>query len=115
MFKMQVFFVLCKGSQPEEAANTNSDHNYNFHINPSRISSRRFSLLSLHGIEDLLDGWHTRDQLPGIMNDIFDGRVARNVRGPDGLPFFHHDEAGKTGLGGELRIGLTLGADCPAP
>ena len=51
------------------------------------------------------------DRPHGIMNDIFDGRVARNVLGPDGLPFFRHDEAGKTGLSGELRIGLTLGAD----
>lgn len=45
------------------------------------------------------------------MSDIFDGRVARNVLGPDGLPFFRNDETSKTAPNGELRIGLTLDAD----
>lgn len=75
------------------------------------ISDQLPKLLSLHGLEDILDSWRTRTREPGVMNDIFDGNIAKNVLGPDGRPFFRHNESGKTGPDGELRIGLTLGVD----
>ena len=79
------------------------------------VSEQLQELLQEHGIEELLDEWHTLpDCHPelGIFQDIFDGHVARSLLGPDGCPFFHNEpEDRMNGPGGELRIGLTLGTD----
>lgn len=75
------------------------------------ISDQLPKLLSLHGFEDVVDDWRTKTRQAGVMNDIFDGQIAKNVLGPDGRPFFRHDETGRTGPDGELRLGLTLGVD----
>lgn len=60
-------------------------------------------------IEHLVDAWRTKPRTPGKFTDIFDGDVCREVKGPDGLPFFRPDL--KEMPNGELRIGVTMGVD----
>ena len=69
------------------------------------ISEQLPKLHSLPGIEAELDGWQRVRQQPGVLNDISDGNVWKDVLGPDNLLFFRDDP------GGELHIGVTLGCD----
>ncbi|EIW62028.1 uncharacterized protein TRAVEDRAFT_35446 [Trametes versicolor FP-101664 SS1] len=67
------------------------------------------TLLAQPGIEEALDSWRRRSRLSGWLADFFDGAISKSLLGPDGLPFFKHDDA--VDLEGELRIGLALGID----
>jgi hypothetical protein len=79
------------------------------------VSHQLEELLMQPGMEELLDEWRrlpNRHPELGIYQDIFDGRVARTILGPDGQPFFHNEPKDRLcGPDNELRIGLTLGAD----
>lgn len=69
------------------------------------------SLLMVPGLEDELEQWRQKTRTQGEYRDIFDGEVCREVLGPDGLPFFGHNLSELQGPHGELRLGVTLGAD----
>jgi hypothetical protein len=79
------------------------------------VSHQLEELLMQPGMEELLDEWRrlpNRHPELGIYQDIFDGRVACTILGPDGQPFFHNEPEDRLcGPDNELRIGLTLGAD----
>ena len=78
------------------------------------VSDQLRDLLVQPGMEDLLDQWRSlpnRRPQEGLYLDIFDGRIARSVLGPDGQPFFRNTPQDRNGPNGELRVGLTLGAD----
>lgn len=69
----------------------------------------RSAFESTPGLEDVVDDWRKQKRTEGVYKDIWDGRVCKELKGDDGLPFFRHDlpEMPK----GELRIGVTLGID----
>jgi hypothetical protein len=72
------------------------------------IESQLRAILDVPGMEDEMDHWRSVPRSPGVYNDIFDGRVTRELKGPDGRPFFENPApAGST----ELRIGVVLGFD----
>ena len=60
-------------------------------------------------MEDEMDTWKKKRHVRGMYTDIFDGEICRTIEGVDGSPFFHPAE-GVLELG-ELRIGVSLGAD----
>lgn len=60
-------------------------------------------------IEHLVDNWRTKERVPGVYTDHFDGEVCQELEGADGLPFFRPDL--KEMPDGELRLGVTLGVD----
>ena len=66
-------------------------------------------ILMVPGNEEAMDWWRRVRRIPGRFCDFFDGRVSRELLGPDGKPFFRHDLP--EGPDGELRIGLALGVD----
>ncbi|KZT18076.1 hypothetical protein NEOLEDRAFT_1081034 [Neolentinus lepideus HHB14362 ss-1] len=77
------------------------------------ISQQLPSILGVPGTAPLLDKWRKAHRVPGLYQDIFDGRICRELKAPDGTPFFSNTPAEhENGPNGELRIGLTLGADC---
>lgn len=71
------------------------------------LSSLLQDFLNQPGIEDAIDSyWKTRYREEGIRTDIMDGEIWKNVKGPDGRPFFDpHDDSG------DLRIGVTFSLD----
>ncbi len=78
------------------------------------VSDQLCDLLAQPGMEDLLDWWWTlSNQQPqeGSYIDIFNGHIAQSVLGSDGLPFFQNMPQDCNDPNGELRIGLTLGAN----
>lgn len=82
------------------------------------LSSQLQDLLQTDGLEELLDAWRQEPRTEGVYNDIFDGRVAKEVLDSEGRPFFRNTRLeqksgphSKPGPEGELRIGVTLGAD----
>lgn len=75
------------------------------------IYERLPAILGLPGMEGLLDAWRDTPRQTGTYKDIFDGKVAQEVLGADGLPFFRNASSDKSGPNGELRIGVTLGVD----
>ncbi|KIM59498.1 hypothetical protein SCLCIDRAFT_16493 [Scleroderma citrinum Foug A] len=80
------------------------------------LSHQLQSILSIPGIEDSLDEWHTKLQSPGVYTDIFDGDMCRNkLKAPDGTLFFANGPQDQRGPNGELHIGVTLGIDCILP
>lgn len=68
-------------------------------------------ILAQPGVEKMLDQWRTKSRETGVYRDIFDGAVAREVKAHNGRPFFQNLAMDECGPEGELRIGLTLGAD----
>ena len=60
-------------------------------------------------VEDQLDKCRTRSRKEGEYIDHFDGRICKELEGPDGLPFFRPDLTEMPN--GELRIGITAGFD----
>lgn len=73
------------------------------------LSAQLTILLSVPGFEDSLDDWRKLSRKPGIFQDIFDGDVCKNLKGPDGKPFFDNTRGAPPD--GELRIGLQWGID----
>lgn len=66
-------------------------------------------ILSIPGVEAMLDAWRLKPRTSHRYTDIFDGAVAKELKAHDGSPFFQN--GGEDGPQGELRIGLTLGLD----
>ena len=76
------------------------------------LSHQLQSILSIPGIKDSLDEWHTKPQSPGVYTDIFDGDMCRNkLKAPDGTLFFANGPQDQCGPNGELHISVTLGID----
>ena len=75
------------------------------------ILSSLTEILAVPGVEDELDRWRTVERQPGFYADIFDGEITRSLQCPDGSLFFQNEPGNKTGPGGVLRIGVTLGVD----
>ncbi|KAJ7126601.1 hypothetical protein C8R43DRAFT_897637 [Mycena crocata] len=75
------------------------------------ISEQLASIVALPGVEDVLDSWRNLPRQPGIYQDIFDGRIAKEMRGPDGKLFFSNKMGEEKGPDGELRLGLNWGVD----
>lgn len=73
------------------------------------LTEQLASLLLLPGLEDAMEAWRQLPRVPGEYRDIFDGEVCRNILGPDGKEFFQYGPSESSD--GELRIGVTLGAD----
>jgi hypothetical protein len=72
------------------------------------IEDQLRKILEIPGMEDELEHWRHVHQTLGKSNDMFDGRVAQEIKGSDGRPFFENPSpVGCT----ELRIGLVLGFD----
>ncbi|KAI1783783.1 hypothetical protein LXA43DRAFT_1067338 [Ganoderma leucocontextum] len=75
------------------------------------IAEQLAIILDMPGVEEAVDAWRKRHRILGVLQDIFDGRICRQLLGPDGLSFFRYDLR-DTGPDGELRLGVTLGVDC---
>jgi hypothetical protein len=72
------------------------------------IESQLRALLDIPGMEDELEQWREVQRTPGKYNDMFDGRIAQGIKGPDARPFFENPVPPRST---ELRIGLVLGFD----
>jgi hypothetical protein len=76
------------------------------------LSDQITSLLKIPGVEAVLDQWRTKPRNPGEYSNIFDGDICcLKLRAPDGTLFFSNQPHERNGPGGELRIGVNLGAD----
>jgi hypothetical protein len=75
------------------------------------ISEQLASILALPGVEDIMDDWRTVERKPGLYQDVFDGRIAKEMKGPDEKHFFSNKKGEEKGPNGELRLGLTWGVD----
>ena len=76
------------------------------------LAEQLAEIVALPGMEDELDQWRQQNRKHGKYSDFFDGGIARDLKGHDGHPFFsNHGLERMEGPDGELRIGLTLGAD----
>lgn len=75
------------------------------------IAAQLAEIVALPGMEDELDGWRRLPRKSRHYSDFFDGSIARDLKGHDDQPFFANGELDLDGPDGELRIGLTLGAD----
>ena len=75
------------------------------------ITEQLTSIVAIPGMEDLMDQWRTVSRTPGVYQDIFDGRVAQQLPAHNNTKFFSNLPTEARGPQGELRLGLTLGAD----
>ena len=75
------------------------------------ISEQLPSILMMDGVEDLMDQWRTKTRNHGVYSDIFDGKICKNLRAHDKTLFFSNQITERKGPNGELRLGVTLGAD----
>ncbi|KAJ6479999.1 hypothetical protein C8R47DRAFT_1074460 [Mycena vitilis] len=75
------------------------------------IEEQLKDMLAVPGVEEEMDKWRSNSRTAGIYEDFFDGRISREIEGPDGLPFFRPGETPNMGPNDELRVGLTLGVD----
>ncbi|KAL6299063.1 hypothetical protein BKA93DRAFT_830185 [Sparassis latifolia] len=71
------------------------------------ISQQLESVLSIEGTEELLDEWRKVPRRDGVYQDIFDGKIAKTLRGPDNKVFFAND-------GRRVRVAL-LAVVCDKP
>lgn len=76
------------------------------------IEAQLREILAVPGMEELVEGWRTKSRAPGTYQDNFDGRICRELQGPDGRLFFENPLPTQCN---ELRIGLTLGVDWSVP
>lgn len=72
------------------------------------IEAQLRDILSIAGVEDLIDAWRKKSRIPGVYEDNFDGRICQELKGPNGHLFFEVPQPLDCS---ELRIGLTLGVD----
>lgn len=75
------------------------------------IEEQLKDMLCIPGVEDEMDLWRKQARTPGIYEDFFDGRISREIEGPDGLPFFRPGTSPDSAPDNELRVGVTLGVD----
>ncbi|KAF6741770.1 hypothetical protein DFP72DRAFT_861523 [Ephemerocybe angulata] len=75
------------------------------------LQSQLATIISVSGVEAMLDKWRIKLRHPDRYTDIFDGDVTKQLKAPDGTNFFREGAALGEGPDGELRIGLTLGLD----
>jgi hypothetical protein len=76
------------------------------------LSDQLTSILTVPGVEGLLDEWRTKPRKEGEYRDIFDGEMCRlKLKAPDGGLFFSNLPHEIIGPRGELRIGVNLGVD----
>jgi hypothetical protein len=71
------------------------------------IEDQLRTILEVPGMEDEMEQWRFKSRMRGKYNDMFDGRVPRDIKGPDGRPFFENPAVDAN----ELRVGLVLGFD----
>ncbi|KAF8131720.1 hypothetical protein K438DRAFT_1788225 [Mycena galopus ATCC 62051] len=75
------------------------------------IEEQLKDMLAVPGIEEEMDWWRTKGRTEGVLEDFFNGRISKEIEGPDGLPFFRPGDSTGSGPDNELRVGLTLGVD----
>lgn len=76
------------------------------------ITSQLADMLAVPGVEAEMDKWRHVQRKDGEYEDVFDGRICQELRGPDGKLFFANTSAERDqGPNGELRVGVILGAD----
>jgi len=76
------------------------------------LASQLAEIISLPGMEDELERWRKASRKSGEYNDFFDGAISKELKGHDNEPFFRNGVFDREdGPDGELRIGVTLGAD----
>jgi hypothetical protein len=73
------------------------------------IESQIQAILETPGMEDELEQWRYAARTSGEYHNMFDGRIARNIKACDGRPFFENPLP--AAISKELRIGLVLGFD----
>lgn len=73
------------------------------------LSAQLSILLSVPGFEDMIDEWRKVSRRTGLYQDIFDGEICKNLKGPDGKLFFDNRHGAPPN--GELRMGLQWGID----
>jgi hypothetical protein len=71
------------------------------------IKSQIQAILETPGMEDELEQWRYATQTSGEYHDMFDGRIARNIKACDERPFFENPLP--AAISTELQIGLVLG------
>jgi hypothetical protein len=77
---------------------------------PSKsIEEHLSTILAIPGVEDEMEAWRNKIRTAGKLTDIFDGKICQMIPGIDGSRFFFPREG--TSELGELRIGVSLGAD----
>jgi hypothetical protein len=72
------------------------------------VEAQLRAILEIPGMEDEMEQWRDVPRTPGVYNDMFDGRVPQQLKGPDGRPFFENPKPANST---ELRIGGVLGFD----
>ncbi|KAF7367759.1 hypothetical protein MSAN_00839900 [Mycena sanguinolenta] len=75
------------------------------------IEEQLRDMLAVPGVEEEMDKWRSKKRTAGVYKDFFDRRIAKEIQGPDDLPFFRPGQSPQSGPDNELRIGLTLGVD----
>jgi hypothetical protein len=72
------------------------------------IEAQLHAMLAVPGMEAHLEAWRHKPREEGKYQDVFDGRVARGLKGADGCPFFENPLPANCS---ELRVGAVLGLD----
>ena len=56
------------------------------------ISEQLPSIVDVPSFEQAVDLWRKKENTSGRLETLFNGRIARQLRGPDGKPFFSNLE-----------------------
>jgi len=104
--------IFKTGPTQSGRARTEYDRTPKLRFPVKTLASQLAEIVSLPGMEDELERWRKISRKSGRYSDFFDGAISKELKGHDGKPFFQNSILDREdGPDGELRIGLTLGAD----
>jgi hypothetical protein len=72
------------------------------------VEAQLRAILAMPGMEDHMESWRSVERTPGTKKDIFDGDMTKDLKGPDGKPFFQNPMPSDCT---ELRVGVVAGLD----
>lgn len=75
------------------------------------IEAQLRDIVSIPGMEEMLDHWRKLPRTPGELQDAFDGRIYQELPAANGRLFFENPLPVAPGEAPELRIGLSAGMD----
>ncbi|EMD33478.1 hypothetical protein CERSUDRAFT_57200 [Gelatoporia subvermispora B] len=73
------------------------------------LETQLTAMLQVPGMETTCEQWRDKAREEGIWRDIFDGAIIRELKAPDGTPFFEAPKDDRKPA--DLRLGVTLGVD----
>lgn len=95
-------------SRDRHAPSGAENHRPHLQFPTKSIEAHLREILTIPGMEDVMESWRYKQRTPGKYCDNFDGAVCKTILGIDGRPFFENPRSQACT---ELRIGLSLGVD----